>query len=141
MLDLSWTAIEKLPTSISYLVNLRALLLRKCEALRHVPSLAALRALKKLDLFGSGVEKVPKGIKLLSNLRYLDLCGTNIEELQPGILPKLSQLRFLRLGFSFKVEGKEVASLRKLEELECRFHGVVSAKRAMPYLSQETSNL
>ncbi|KAF2318802.1 hypothetical protein GH714_010811 [Hevea brasiliensis] len=83
-----------------------------------------LRALKKLDLYGSGVEKVPKGIKLLSNLRYLDLCGTNIEELQPGILPKLSQLRFLRLGFSFTVEGKEVASLRKLEELECRFHGV-----------------
>ncbi|KAF2318814.1 hypothetical protein GH714_010927 [Hevea brasiliensis] len=124
MLDLSWTAIQKLPTSISHLVNLSALLLRDCEKLRHVPSLAALRALKKLDLYGSGVEKVPKGIKLLSNLRYLDLCGTSIEELQPGILPKLSQLRFLRLGFSFTVEGKEVASLRKLEELECRFHGV-----------------
>ncbi|KAF2318803.1 hypothetical protein GH714_010830 [Hevea brasiliensis] len=124
MLDLSWTAIQKLPTSISHLVNLSALLLRRCKALRHLPSLAALRALKKLDLYCSGVEKVPKGIKLLSNLRYLDLCGTNIEELQPGILPKLSQLRFLRLGFSFTVEGKEVASLRKLEELECRFHGV-----------------
>ncbi|KAF2318804.1 hypothetical protein GH714_010835 [Hevea brasiliensis] len=124
MLDLSLTAIQKLPTSISDLVNLSALLLGGCKALRHVPSLAALRALKKLDLCDSGVEKVPKGIKLLSNLRYLDLCGTNIEELQPGILPKLSQLRFLRLGFSFTVEGKEVASLRKLEELECRFHGV-----------------
>ncbi|KAF2318798.1 hypothetical protein GH714_010775 [Hevea brasiliensis] len=124
MLDLSWTAIEKLPTSISHLVNLSALLLRECIKLRRVPSLAGLRALKKLDLYGSGVEKVPKGIKLLSNLRYLDLCGTNIEELQPGILPKLSQLRFLRLGFSFTVEGKEVASLRKLEKLECGFHDV-----------------
>ncbi|KAJ9160128.1 hypothetical protein P3X46_025559 [Hevea brasiliensis] len=124
MLDLSWTAIENLPTSISDLVNLRALLLRMCKALRHVPSLAALRALKKLDLYDSGVGKVPEGIELLSNLRYLDLCGTNIAELEPGILPKLSQLRVLRLGFSFTVEGKEVASLRKLEELECRFHGV-----------------
>ncbi|KAJ9160127.1 hypothetical protein P3X46_025558 [Hevea brasiliensis] len=187
MLDLSWTAIEKLPTSISHLVNLSALLLRGCEKLRHVPSLAALWALKKLDLYGSGVEKVPKGIKLLSNLRYLDLRGTRIEELQAGILPKLSQLRFLRLGFSFTVEGKEVASLRKLEELQCRFYGVgelntfvtckpstgqtryrllaeqsedmesecievhdfgfffliiaVSAKEAMLYLSQQTSNI
>ncbi|KAF2318815.1 hypothetical protein GH714_010930 [Hevea brasiliensis] len=40
-------------------------------------------------------------------------------------ITKAFQLRFLRLGFSFTVEGKEVASLRKLEELECRFHSVV----------------
>lgn len=61
---------------------------------------------------------------MLSNLRYLDLGDSRIKELSPGILPKLSQLQVLLLGTSFTVAGEEVASLSKLEELECCFHDV-----------------
>ncbi|KAF2321191.1 hypothetical protein GH714_035258 [Hevea brasiliensis] len=114
--------IEELPGSISYLVNLSALLLRECSALRCLLSLAQLSALKKLDLYGSGVEKLPEGIEWLSNLSYLDL-GFTYLELTPGILPKLSHMQFLALPL-ITVKEEEVASLRKLETLKCIFYDV-----------------
>ncbi|GKV15093.1 hypothetical protein SLEP1_g25893 [Rubroshorea leprosula] len=50
VLDLSNTAIETLPNSISKLENLSALRLQHCMKLKYLPSLANLRELKKLDL-------------------------------------------------------------------------------------------
>ncbi|KAF2321187.1 hypothetical protein GH714_035199 [Hevea brasiliensis] len=81
------------------------------------------RALKKLDLYGSEVDELPQVIECLSNLSYLDLRHTNIEELQPGILTKFSHMQFLILPL-FTVKGEEVAPWRKLETLKCHFYDV-----------------
>ena len=65
VLDLSCTGIKNLPDSVSDLVSLTALLLRKCDNLRYVPSLKKLRALKRLDLARTALEKMPQGMECL----------------------------------------------------------------------------
>ncbi|XP_058002231.1 probable disease resistance protein At4g27220 [Hevea brasiliensis] len=125
VLDLSNTGIQNLPNSVTTLVNLASLVVRGCRKLRRVPSLANLRELKRLDLRSSGVEEVPDGLEFLSKLMYLDLEGTSVKEIRPGILPKLSHLQFLKLPLTLAVEGEEVASLSKVETLYCRFHDLV----------------
>ncbi|KAF8026135.1 hypothetical protein BT93_F2826 [Corymbia citriodora subsp. variegata] len=129
VLDLSWTRIEMLPSSISNLVNLTHLLLGGCEALQHVPSLAKLRALRTLDLHESGIEEVPEGLQELVNLRCLDFGESSLKKLPPGILPKLSYLQTLCLEGrcdSLTVQAQEIMSLSKLEKLSCKFGDVQS---------------
>ncbi|KAJ0074625.1 hypothetical protein Patl1_37567 [Pistacia atlantica] len=66
VLDLSYCYnIRNLPNSISGLVKLTALLLNHCGNLAHVPSLAKLGALKKLDLGYTGVTAIPDGLVLV----------------------------------------------------------------------------
>jgi disease resistance protein RPS2 len=130
VLDLSRTGIENLPDSISDLVSLTALLLKKCENLRHVPSLKKLMALKRLDLSRTALKKMPQGMECLNNLRYLRMNGCGEKEFPSGILSKLSHLQvfvleeFMARGDApITVKGKEVGSLRNLETLECHFKG------------------
>jgi len=131
VLDLSRTGIKNLPDSVSDLVSLTALLLSKCENLRHVPSLKKLRALKRLDLYRTALEKMPQGMECLTNLRYLRMNGCGEKEFPSGILPKLSRLQVFVLEEELieqcydpiTVKGKEVGSLRNLETLECHFKG------------------
>uniref|UniRef100_A0A6N2KQK5 Uncharacterized protein n=1 Tax=Salix viminalis TaxID=40686 RepID=A0A6N2KQK5_SALVM len=81
ILDLSRTFIIELPDSVSELVSLTALLLKRCFALRHVPSLRKLGALKRLDLSGTtALEKMPQGMQCLSTLRYLRMNGCGEKE-------------------------------------------------------------
>ncbi|XP_052305745.1 disease resistance protein At4g27190-like isoform X3 [Populus trichocarpa] len=138
VLDLSNTAIECLPDSVSDLVGLTSLLLNNCQRLSRVPSLKKLRALKRLDLSRTPLKKIPHGMKCLSNLRYLRMNGCGEKKFPCGIIPKLSHLQVLiledwvdrvlndgRMGKEIYaaviVEGKEVGCLRKLESLECHF--------------------
>ncbi|GMP38700.1 hypothetical protein CsSME_00009852 [Camellia sinensis var. sinensis] len=65
VLDLSYTAIESLPNSISMLENLHQLLLRHCYKLKYVPSLEKLKALEHFELTHSKIEEVPQGIEEL----------------------------------------------------------------------------
>jgi disease resistance protein RPS2 len=132
VLDLSCTAIENLPDSVSDLVSLTALLLNDCEKLRHVPSLKKLGALERLDLYWTTLEKMPQGMECLTNLRYLRMNGCGEKEFPSGILPKLSHLQVFileeiligRRYASTTVKGEEVGSLRNLETLECHFEGL-----------------
>ncbi|KAG8502346.1 hypothetical protein CXB51_000295 [Gossypium anomalum] len=125
ILDLSYANIQQLPNSVSNLETLNALVLRGCKELRYVPSLEKLKALRKLDLQGTGIEKVPKGLEMLTNLTYLNLCTESLKELPIAILPRLSCLQCLVLYVkspSVKMNGLEAARLRKLEVFEGRFN-------------------
>ncbi|GKV48627.1 hypothetical protein SLEP1_g55425 [Rubroshorea leprosula] len=123
VLDLSGTSIKALPDSTSNLVNLSALRLRKCKRLKYFPSLAKLRALKKLDLHKAGIEEVPQGMAMLVSLEYLDLFCPKLKEIPTGILPSLPNLQYLVVYLSSaitkRINLEEVARLSKLQSLEC----------------------
>ncbi|KAL1184432.1 hypothetical protein V6Z11_A01G044200, partial [Gossypium hirsutum] len=128
VLNLSYTSIEQLPNSVSNLETLNALVLRGCKELRYVPSLEKLKALRKLDLQGTGIEKVPKGLEMLANLTYLNLCTESLNVLPIAILPRLSCLQCLVLYVkspSVKMNGLEATRLRKLEVFEGRFNELI----------------
>ncbi|GKV15114.1 hypothetical protein SLEP1_g25914 [Rubroshorea leprosula] len=129
VLDLSRTAIETLPNSISKLENLSALRLQHCVKLKYLPSLANLRGLKKLDLHKAGIEVVPQGMGMLISLEYLDLLFCqNLKDIPTGILPNLSSLQYLGVCCLRETtiirNLEEVARLKKLETLECQFDGI-----------------
>ena len=119
--------IKSLPNSISDLENLATLRLISCSCLYHVPSLAKLTALRKLDLGWSSIKEIPHGLEMLVNLRYLNFEGTAIPEIPSGILSKLSQLQVLNFLNCWPKCGKlnveEIVSL-KLECFEGAFYGV-----------------
>ncbi|KAL0000381.1 hypothetical protein SO802_014162 [Lithocarpus litseifolius] len=120
------SAITSLPDSISNLENLATLRLINCYHLHHVPSLAKLMALRKLDLRLSSIEEIPHGLEMLVNLRYLNLDGTGIREIPSGILSKLSQLQVLKFNCwpkCGKLNVEEIVSL-KLECVEGAFYCV-----------------
>ncbi|GKV31694.1 hypothetical protein SLEP1_g40365 [Rubroshorea leprosula] len=129
VLDLSSTAVETLPTSISKLKNLSTLRLQLCKKLKYLPSLANLKGLKKLDLYKAGIEVVPQGMGMLISLEYLDLLFCpNLKEIPIGILLNLSSLQYLAVCFLRETtivrNFEEVARLKKLETLECNFDGI-----------------
>ncbi|TYH86500.1 hypothetical protein ES332_D01G047400v1 [Gossypium tomentosum] len=123
ILDLSYTNVKQLPTSVSNLEKLKALVLRGCYNLRYVPSLEKLEALRKLDLSRTAIEKVPQGLEMLSNLTYLNLYTKSLKELPVAIL-RLSCLQCLILyveSSRVKMTGFDAARLTKLERFEGRF--------------------
>ncbi|GLT50808.1 hypothetical protein SLA2020_242700 [Shorea laevis] len=129
VLDLSSTAIDTLPNSISKLKNLSTLWLQLCKKLKYLPSLANLKGLKKLDLHRAGIEMVPQGMGMLISLEYLDLLFCpNLKEISIGILPNLSNVQYLAIcclrETTIMRNLEEVARLKKLETLECQFDGI-----------------
>ncbi|GLT41864.1 hypothetical protein SLA2020_158960 [Shorea laevis] len=125
VLDLSLTAIETLPNSISNLEKLSSLSLMWCHKLRYLPSLAKLRALKKLALNSFEIEVVPPGMEKLSSLEYLDLSWCfNLKEIPMGMLSNLSNLQYLLVYGGLKMKGEEVARLSKLETFQGVFDDI-----------------
>ncbi|PHT52170.1 hypothetical protein CQW23_06632 [Capsicum baccatum] len=126
VLDLSYNSeLMDLPSSISNLDILRALSLRECDQLRSVPPLGKLKNLRVLDVFCTGIKEVPQGMENLVKLKFLDMGGTDLDELPKEILPKLSQLQYLNLPGSVNAPGEDLASLELLEEFGgsfCNFH-------------------
>ncbi|GLT25283.1 hypothetical protein SLA2020_004210 [Shorea laevis] len=123
VLDLSGTGVKALPDSISNLVNLSALWLRKCWGLKYLPSFEKLVALKKLDLHWTGIEEFPQGMEMLVSLEYLDLYCQNLKEILAGILASLSSFQYLVVypssAITKRINIEEVARLSNLESLEC----------------------
>ncbi|KAL5540011.1 hypothetical protein UlMin_043966 [Ulmus minor] len=127
VLDLSFNmAIESLPSSISNLRSLTALLLRECLNLKYVPSLENLTALRRLDISHTRIAEVPQGIEMLVNLRYLNLEGTPIEKIPDRILSKLCHLEYLWLfNYTVDVGAEELPRSRKLDTFTGHFKDTV----------------
>ncbi|GAB4830706.1 hypothetical protein Ancab_004739 [Ancistrocladus abbreviatus] len=95
ILDLSRTNIFSLPKSLSNMTNLRALLLRNCTRLNHLPSLSNLKRLNVLDFSGTQLEQWPKGMQMLKNLRHLDLTQGKLDIFPASCVRKYRQLEEL----------------------------------------------
>ncbi|KAL2506347.1 putative disease resistance protein [Abeliophyllum distichum] len=115
-LNLSGTSIQYLPHSISDLMNLRTLLLRRCFNLKTVPTLEKLKLLTRLDLANTKIEELPDGVESLTNLKVLDLVRTSLSMIPTGVLHSLSLLQQLRLPIHTRVPIEEVLSLQQLED-------------------------
>ncbi|EOY13028.1 Nbs-lrr resistance protein [Theobroma cacao] len=125
ILDLSSNGfLRYIPNSISNLENLATLLLQSCHNLENVPSLSKFQALKKLNLELTGISKIPQGLEMLINLRYLNLGFTfKLKVIPDGILSKLHRLQhFIIHPASLRAE--EMKTLNKLEVIVVCFNDV-----------------
>ncbi|KAG6741281.1 hypothetical protein POTOM_054514 [Populus tomentosa] len=93
-LNLSWTAIERLPESVCTLYYLQSLLLKMCRHLMELPS----------------------NLSNLVNLQHLDIEGTNLKEMPPK-MGKLTKLRFLECYIVGKDSGSSMKELGKLSHI------------------------
>ncbi|GAB2230701.1 hypothetical protein Drorol1_Dr00014984 [Drosera rotundifolia] len=120
VLDLCWTAIEKLPDSVSNLKNLTALLLRSCRRLNYVPSVSMLGKLREMGIrHCENLRDFPHGMEGLVNLKFLHSvpCPAPVS----GILSGLSHLEELTLSVA-KVQ--DLMKLMHLKRLTCRIRNV-----------------
>ncbi|KAF6167638.1 hypothetical protein GIB67_031221 [Kingdonia uniflora] len=96
ILDLSDSRILELPSSVSNLLNLRALLLQNCKRLEKLPSLGKLKELRVLNLSNTNIEELPEGLAGKNRLRSLDLSNTKrLKKIDVGMIPTLHLLEDL----------------------------------------------
>ncbi|BFG20746.1 hypothetical protein CerSpe_070200 [Prunus speciosa] len=136
-LDLSHTAIERLPGALCKLYNLQTLLLSNCSSLLELPAdIRKLINLQKLTLACCmSLTKLPAGTRELINLHHLDVWGTKIEEM-PVQMGRLQSLRTLTDFVVGKSTGSSIGELRELLQLGgklsiLKLQNVVDARDAL----------
>ncbi|KAF3612750.1 hypothetical protein FXO37_36673 [Capsicum annuum] len=142
VLDLSYNPeLMDLPSCISNLESLRALSLRGCSGLKSVPPLGKLKNLRVLDVFDTGIEEVPQGMENLVKLKFLDMGGTDLDELPKEILTKLPRLQYLILPERVNAPVEDLASLELLEEFGGRFSDLHNFNKFMSSLHNYEKDL
>nr|UBY07471.1 NBS-LRR disease resistance protein [Dasypyrum villosum] len=117
LLNLDYTGISCLPESIGSLKNLQVLSLRWCDDLHSLPlAMTLLCSLRCLDLFGTEINQVPKGmgkLKLLTNLGGYPVWCTIM--CASSTIGKLPNLKYLRIEGAYAVTkvGPEFAGFKK----------------------------
>ncbi|GAY56206.1 hypothetical protein CUMW_170070, partial [Citrus unshiu] len=114
VLDMGGIRGFSLPSSLSFLINLRTLSLHDCRRFGDLPLIGELSLLEILDLSKSDVSEIPISFGRLSHLRLLDLTDCDDLELIPrGVLSRLRKLEELYMSRSFhhwQFEGEEDSS-------------------------------
>ncbi|XP_062006761.1 probable disease resistance protein At4g27220 isoform X2 [Rosa rugosa] len=120
VLNLSYTNISLLPQSFSFLTNLRALHLDRCEKLIDISMIGKLKKLEILSMIRNS--HFPREIGGLTNLKILDITGTSVDQIPSKVISKLHNLeelymngsedsylqcRFCEWGRKVKGEGEE----------------------------------
>uniref|UniRef100_A0A2N9HXG6 Uncharacterized protein n=1 Tax=Fagus sylvatica TaxID=28930 RepID=A0A2N9HXG6_FAGSY len=146
VLNLSYTSIQSLPLSLLQLGDLCALLLRDCTALEELPPLGVFSRLQMLDLSGTGIRELPKGMENLSNLRQLDLSYTmNLKTFQVRIISRLPCLEVLDMRYiAYYSHGKGAeeeahTTLEELRHLDRLLFLCISFKRITHLSSEDLS--
>ncbi|KAJ7946544.1 Disease resistance protein [Quillaja saponaria] len=140
VLDLSYTSIQSLPSSIFKLAALREFLLRGCELFMELPSvIGQLKKLEKLNLEGTQITRLPIEVGELINLKSLTVSfyeydvGYGMEGMQsisiipPSVISNLQQLNELsidvspddrRWGNQVEIIIREICGLEYLKTLK-----------------------
>lgn len=112
VLDLSGCPIKSLPLSLNQLVQLRALILARCEYLRELPPVGGLVELQVLDCSFTNIKILPDGMERLTRLRLLDLSYiSSSTTICAGTIAKLFNLETLNMSRStgkWFIKGNEV---------------------------------
>ncbi|KAA0043493.1 putative disease resistance protein [Cucumis melo var. makuwa] len=139
-LNLSKTGIEKLPSSLSKLDELRSINLRGCHCLKALPILKRLVKLQLLDISGAtSLERLgDKSINTLQDLQQLDLSQTQIVHVP--FLKNMKQLS--RLSYRDCKELIRLPNLRGLSGLQVLdVSGALKLKEIQDDTFSEDNNL
>ncbi|GAY69649.1 hypothetical protein CUMW_289040, partial [Citrus unshiu] len=102
VLDLGGIRGFSLPSSLSFLINLRTLSLHDCRRFGDLPLIGELSLLEILDLSESDVSEIPVSFGRLGHLRLLDLTDcVHLELIPRGVLSSLRKLEELYMSHSF----------------------------------------
>ncbi|XP_016650480.1 PREDICTED: TMV resistance protein N [Prunus mume] len=118
VLDLSFTAIEELPSSIETVFGLTAIKLTYCKSLVSLPNIWKLKSLKSLDLrHCSKFKNFPEISEAIEHLEFLNLSGTMVKKVPPSI-GSLVALRKLDIAeCSIQEIPNDLFCLTSLQEL------------------------
>ncbi|KAL8128286.1 hypothetical protein AgCh_015025 [Apium graveolens] len=119
-IDASFTAIKKLPNSITHLMELVELNMFYCRKLRELPEqLGELKSLKKLNAGESAIERLPESCGGLINLVRLHLYKCKKLKNLPDSIGKLRLLEKLYLSSCSNLEQlpEQLGNMQCLERL------------------------